>query len=318
VWHNSRANPGGIDLSMKPELLVMAAGVASRYGSLKQIEPVGPAGETLMDYSVYDALRAGVERLVFVIRRETEGDFHAAVGRRYARRAEVAYAYQSVDDLPAGYAVPAGRTKPWGTGHAVLAAEGQIHAPFLVANADDFYGAEAFALLAGFLAEPAAPPPERYAMVAYRLGNTLSDEGSVSRGLCTVSPEGYLAGVTELTAIERSAGGAVARAAAAAGDLALTGDEPVSMNLWAFRPGLFPLLEERFEAFLRTRREVPGSELYLPAVVADLIAAGAATVRVFATTSPWFGVTYKADRPRVVERLRALVAQGDYPSPLWG
>jgi NDP-sugar pyrophosphorylase family protein len=296
---------------MKPELLVMAAGVASRYGSLKQIEPVGPAGETLMDYSVYDALRAGVERLVFVIRRETERDFHEAVGRRYAQRAEVAYAFQSVHDLPAGYALPAGRTKPWGTGHAVLAAESQIHAPFLVANADDFYGAEAFGLLAGFLAQLADAPPERYAMVTYPLCNTLSDQGAVSRGLCVVSPEGFLTEVTEHTAIARTSGGA------AAGEHRFTGAEPVSMNLWAFRPSLFPLLEERFEAFLRGRLEEPGAELYLPAVVADLISSGEATVRAFPTSCPWFGVTYKADRPVVVERLRALVERGDYPSPLW-
>jgi choline kinase len=308
---------------MKPELLIMAAGVASRYGTLKQIETLGPGGETLMDYAVYDALRAGVERIVFVIRRETETDFHQLVGRRYARRAEVVYAYQDLHDLPGGRTPPAGRTKPWGTGQAVLAAREVLRAPFLVINADDFYGAEAFRLLVEFLDEPAAKPPERYAMVAYELGSTLSDQGTVSRGVCKVSPEGTLEEVIEHVSIARTPEGAVARPVANATtggesrEVRFTGREPVSLNIWAFRPSLFPLLAEAFGRFLDERIDEPGAELYLPSVVAGLIDEGTATVRVFHTASPWFGVTYREDRPIVERRLRELAERGDYPSPLW-
>lgn len=308
---------------MRPELLIMAAGVASRYGKLKQIEAVGPGGETLMDFAVYDALRAGIERIVFVIRRETEADFHELVGKRYARRAEVVYAYQDLHDLPGGRKAPEGRTKPWGTGQAVLAAREVIRAPFLVINADDFYGAEAFRLLAGFLAEPApgAPGgPERYAMVAYELGKTLSDQGTVSRGVCRVSPEGTLEEVVEHVSIARAGEGALSRPPGAGAEepgTPFTGREPVSLNIWAFRPSLFPLLEKRFAAFLDARGEEPGGELYLPSVVESLIAGGQATVRVFTTTSPWFGVTYREDRPVVERQLRERVERGDYPSPLW-
>jgi hypothetical protein len=308
---------------MKPELLIMAAGVASRYGKLKQIETVGPGGETLMDFAVYDALRAGIERIVFVIRRDTEADFHELVGKRYARRAEVVYAYQDLHDLPGGRKAPEGRTKPWGTGQAVLAARGAIRAPFLVINADDFYGAEAFRLLVRFLREPATGEPgapERYAMVAYELGRTLSDQGTVSRGVCRVSLEGTLDEVVEHVAIARTEDGAVSRppgADAEEDEVRFTGREPVSLNIWAFRPSLFPLLEERFAAFLDERGEVPGAELYLHSVVASLIDEGRATVRVFTTTSPWFGVTYREDRPVVERQLRERVERGDYPSPLW-
>lgn len=313
---------------MKPELLVMAAGVASRYGALKQIETVGPGGETLMDYAIYDALRAGVERIVFVIRRETEADFHDRVGRRYARRAEVAYAYQDLRDLPGGRKPPAGRTKPWGTGQAVLAAREVVRAPFVVINADDFYGAEAFRLLAGFLREPPPPPaagvpPERYAMTAYELGRTLSDEGTVSRGVCKVAPEGTLDEVVEYVSLARTPEGAVHREKDGS-EVRFTGREPVSLNIWGFQPTLFPHLAEVFERFLAERidgkegtEEAARAELYLPSVVADLIERRVASVRVFSTSSPWFGVTYRADRPKVEERLRELVAAGEYPSPLF-
>lgn len=307
---------------MTPELLVMAAGVASRYGKLKQIETVGPGGETLMDYAIYDALRAGVERIVFVIRRETEADFHALVGRRYARRAEIVYAYQELNDLPGGRTPPAGRTKPWGTGQAVLAAREAIRAPFVVINADDFYGAEAFRQLVDFLRAPLVPvvvgsPPESYAMTAYELGKTLSVEGTVSRGVCAVSPEGTLDEVVEHVALAPNPKGGAVQRNQDGSAISFTGREPVSLNIWAFRPTLFPLLAEAFERFLSVHGDEPASELYLPSVVADLIARRVASVRVFTTSSPWFGVTYRDDRPLVEARLRDLVASGAYPSPLW-
>lgn len=307
---------------MTPELLVMAAGVASRYGKLKQIETVGPGGETLMDYAIYDALRAGVERIVFVIRRETEADFHSLVGRRYARRAEILYAYQDLHDLPGGRTPPSGRTKPWGTGQAVLAAREVIRAPFVVINADDFYGAEAFQQLVDFLRAPLAPahpgsPPESYAMTAYELGKTLSSQGTVSRGVCAVNPEGTLQEVVEHIALAPTPNGGAVQRNRDGSAISFTGREPVSLNIWAFRPTLFPHLAEAFERFLAERGGELTSELYLPSVVAELVDRKIASVKVFTTSSPWFGVTYREDRPLVEARLRELAESSAYPSPLW-
>ncbi len=300
---------------MTPSLLVMAAGVGSRFGGLKQLVPVGPAGEVLMDYAVYDALRAGIERLVFVIRREMEADFHQRLGRRYAGRAEVVYAYQELDDLPAGFAVPVGRSKPWGTGHAVLAARRLITGPFVVINADDFYGAEGFAKLAAHFSAAPAPGPERYAMVAYQLAQTLSEHGTVARGVCRAAG-GLLAQVEEHTGITRTPAGIVGRGPQGE-EVPFAGDEPVSLNFWGFTPGLFAALGEAFEHFLATRRDEAGAELYLPAVVDAMIHDGRAEVALLATSSPWFGVTYREDQPRVATAIAQRVAAGEYPRPLW-
>lgn len=302
---------------MSPELLVMAAGVGSRFGGLKQLEPVGPGGEKLLDYSIFDALRAGVGRVVFVIRRDMEQDFHALIGSRFAGRVEVVYAHQEVADVPAWFTVPAARAKPWGTAHAILAARGVVHAPFMVINADDFYGAAGYARMARFLAGPAAPPPERWAMVAYRLANTLSAHGTVSRGVCAAGPDGLLRDIVERTALAPCDGGAC-ETGPDGDDRRYPGDTPVSMNFWGFTPAIFPHLAERFARFLRARGGEPKAELYIPAVVQELMAEGVASVQLLDSPDPWFGMTYREDRDTVAARLRELVARGDYPPRLWG
>ncbi len=284
----------------------MAAGMGSRYGGLKQLEPVGPAGESMTDYAVFDAWRAGARRAVFVVRREMQAEFHARLGRRYETRLEVAYAVQELE----------GRAKPWGTGHAVLAAEGQVRAPFIVCNADDFYGAEGFGLLAAFLARPAPTPPERYAMVAFELRRTLSDHGHVSRGVCALDGRGLLAGVREYTHVAPHGEGARdAPPAGAARDF--DGREPVSLNLWGLRPSVFPELRARFERFRAARADDPRAEFYLPAVIDALLREGRASVAVLRTGSDWFGLTHPEDRAAAQARLVELHARGDYPPALW-
>ncbi len=321
---------------LNPSLVVLAAGLGSRYGGLKQLEPLGPGGEVLMDYGVFDAARAGVERAVFVIRREMERDFHQRLGRRYARRLEVAYAFQELSDVPPGLAVPAARAKPWGTAHAVLAAETTVRGPFVAANADDFYGAEGFRLLAGFLrdaTEPVGPrraprarpegprpqrlAPQRLAMVGYELAKTLSEHGPVSRGVCRLGAGGFLASVVEHTALEPWGEGARDRSPDG-GWHYFTGREPVSLNLWGLTPGVFPALRARFERFLELRGADPNAELYLPAVIDELIQEGEATVAVLPSSAQWFGVTYREDRERVARHLATLAEAGEYPVPLWG
>jgi hypothetical protein len=300
-----------------PELVVMAAGVGSRFGGLKQLEPVGPGGERIIDYSIFDALRAGVERVVFVVRRGMETDFHALVGARFAARAEVVYAHQELDDVPAGFVPPAGREKPWGTAHAILAARHAVRAPFLAINADDFYGAAAYGAAAGFLRAPADVPPERWAMVGYRLANTLSAHGTVSRGLCAVGEGGLLRDIVERTALEPCAGGARESGPDGA-ERRHPGDTPVSMNFWAFTPAIFAHLTERFARFLEAKGRDLKGEFYIPEVVKELMDEGHATVRVLDSADPWFGLTYREDRDAVAARLCTLVARGDYPPRRWG
>ncbi|HVZ82797.1 MAG TPA: sugar phosphate nucleotidyltransferase [Terracidiphilus sp.] len=296
----------------KPTLLVLAAGMGSRYGGLKQIDPVGPSGETIMDYSIFDALRAGFGRVVFVIRRDIEEEFRATIGARFEQRVAVGYAFQQLDDLPAGFTVPEGRTRPWGTAHAILAARPVVREPFAVINADDFYGAQGYRALAAHLASGSAD----YAMVGFVLRNTLSEFGSVARGVCDVSAEGYLRGVVETTGIERDGRGA--RTTDGAGRTAkLSGDEIVSMNMWGFLPGVFMQLEGYFAEFLRRHGTELTAECYLPSAVAAFIEAGAARVAVLPSRDAWFGVTYREDRPRVVESLRDLIRAGRYPETLW-
>jgi NDP-sugar pyrophosphorylase family protein len=299
---------------MKPELLVMAAGLGSRFGGLKQLEPVGPDGERVMDYALFDARRAGVERAVFVIRREMAAEFHRQVGSRYSRWMEVAYAFQDLDQVPEGFRRPGERTRPWGTAHAILAARTELKAPFLAINADDFYGRTAFELLAGFLARPGSAA-DAYAMVAFRMANTLSEHGPVARGICQVDPAGLLRSVTEHTGLERDGDGCLERDAA--GDRHFTGLEPVSMNIWGFRPGIFAQLQERFARFLAVSGQDPRAEFFIPTVVDALVREGQATVRVLDTPDRWFGVTYREDKAAVVARLQDLVAAGVYPPSLW-
>lgn len=297
---------------MKPALLVLAAGMGIRYGGLKQMDPIGPSGETIMDYSIYDALRAGFGQIVFVIRRDIENPFKNIVGARFEKSIPVAYVFQELEKLPPGFYVPSGRARPWGTGQAILTADGIIREPFAAINADDFYGADSFRALAEHLRSGSAD----YAMVGFVLRNTLSEFGSVARGVCKISSDGFLESVTELTNIERDGRGA--RAAAADGTaLLLAGDEIVSMNLWGFTPLLFGQLRELFAEFLEQHGRDEKSEFYIPAAVNEIIRAGRARVKVLPTADSWFGVTYRADRALVAQGIRTLIARGDYPETLW-
>ena len=296
----------------KPTLLVLAAGMGSRYGGLKQIDPVGPADETIIDYSIYDAMRAGFGKLVFVIRKDIEQQFKEIVGARFEKRIAVEYVFQELDKLPPGCSLPAGRTKPWGTTHAILMAADTIGEPFAAINADDFYGAEAYRLLAQHLTSGTTD----YAMVGFILRNTLSKFGSVARGVCRVDENNHLKSVVEMMKIEPDGGGA--KNTDAAGQITkLTGEEAVSMNFWGFTPALFPQLKTQFEAFLKKSGNELKSECYIPSTVNDLVLAGQAKVKVLRTNDCWFGVTYREDRPQVVESIRQLIAQGKYPEKLW-
>jgi dTDP-glucose pyrophosphorylase len=296
----------------QPTLLVMAAGMGSRYGGLKQIDPVGPGGETLMDYSIFDALRAGFAKVVFVIRKDIEAPFKETIGAKFEKRVPVEYAYQELDKIPAGFKMPEGRTKPWGTTQAVLVAEGIVNEPFAAINADDFYGTEGYQVLAQHLQSGTSD----YAMVGFVLRNTLSDFGSVARGVSKADSDGYLQTVVELTSIERN--GNHARNTDPSGNVTdLTGDELVSMNMWGFNPQIFPLLRQRFHTFLERSGNELKSEHYVPTAVNELVSSGQARVKVLRTNDAWFGVTYREDRPRVVDSIAALIQKGKYPSTLW-
>lgn len=302
-------------MKKSPALLVMAAGMGSRYGSLKQLARVGPAGETLMDYSVYDALRAGFGRVVFVIRPEMEADFREVVLGRYPPRVRASLVFQRLEDLPAGFTVPPGREKPWGTGHAVFCARQEISEPFAVINADDFYGCEGYRLLAEHLADPSVSGNE-CAMCGFLLGNTLSEHGSVSRGVCRIGPGGILAGIREHPRIEKTAAGPLSRLPGGEA-LRLSPREVVSMNMWGFRPSIFEGLEALFASFLERAREEPGREFYIPEAVGSLADSGRLRVRVLPTGERWLGVTYREDLDGAVAGVSALVRAGVYPSALF-
>jgi dTDP-glucose pyrophosphorylase len=296
----------------KPELLVLAAGMGSRYGGLKQVDPVGPNGETIIDYSVFDAIRAGFGRLVFVIRREIERSFKEVVGRRFEERLEVDYVYQELTSIPAGLTVPATRKKPWGTGHAILVGADAIREPFAVINGDDFYGMNSFRILAQHL----KAHPTSCAMVGYRLRNTLSDFGTVSRGVCRTDDNDYLESVTELTKIERH-GNAARYTDSNGSQHPLSGEETVSLNMWGFPHSVFGHLKQQFETFLASRGGDDSAEFYIPTAVSELIHSGVEKVKVLRTPDAWFGITYREDRNRVVASIRELVERGDYPAKLW-
>lgn len=300
---------------MKPTLLVLAAGMGSRYGGLKQIDPMGPSGETILDYSVFDALRAGFGKVVFIIRPDFEQDFRERIAAKFAGRIEVGFAFQTIDRLPAGFAVPAGREKPWGTTHAILCARDAVQTPFAVINADDFYGRDSYATLGRYLAG-LDNASTAYAMVGFTLKNTLSDHGTVARGVCQTDATGKLTDIQELTKIAKLPQGAEHR-----GDdgshVRLTGDEPVSMNMWGFTPAIFPQLEADFRAFLVAKGAELKSEAYIPMSVGSLIRNGQATCQVLRSDSAWFGVTYREDKPIVQASIAQQVASGAYPLSLW-
>jgi len=302
---------------MKPTLLVLAAGMGSRYGGLKQMDPMGPHGETVLDYSVYDAIRAGFGRVVFIIREDFAEAFQQGMGARFANRIQVDYAFQKSDDLPAGFSTPEGRSKPWGTAHAVRSARNLVKEPFAVINADDFYGSDAYLRAAKFLTTPQASDAKaHYAMVGYPLINTLSDHGDVNRGICTLDDHGLLSSVEEYVKIERDSDGVVRGNSLDGARKSVTEDAPVSMNFWAFTPSFFDYLEAGFTDFLTHFGHQEKSEYYIPTAVDALIRSGKVDCTVLETTSCWFGVTYPDDKKHVVASIAKLIESGEYPALL--
>lgn len=300
---------------MKPTLFVLAAGMGSRYGGLKQLDGLGPNGETIPDYSVYDAMQAGFGKVVFVIRKDFEADFRAKVISKYEGHIPVEVVFQSLDKLPEGYSVPEGRTKPWGTNHAVLMAAGVIKEPFAVINADDYYGRDAFRVMAEDLMRPRSRKGD-YSMVGFRVGNTMTENGTVSRGVCSTS-EGLLTKVVERTAIGYDEERNIAFTDEKGEKCILAPETPVSMNFWGFTPDYFAWSEREFRKFLDRSINEAKSEFYIPTAIDALIKSGEATVKVLDTTSQWFGVTYAADRSAVVAKLAALHKDGTYPTRLF-
>ncbi len=300
--------------SVQPSLLVMAAGIGSRYGGLKQIDPVGPSGEIIIEYAIYDALRAGFGRVVFVIRRAIEKDFRNVIEPHFAGRVPIAYAFQELDDLPSGFTVPADRAKPWGTAHAILSARDLLDGPFGVINADDFYGRRSYKTLAQHLAVLNGTE-NRFCLVGFTLRNTLSEHGSVARGICRIDKRGRLKEVVERLKIERD--GDAARYQDGDQWHPLTGDETVSMNMWGFTPSIFPHIEREFRAFLPDALRNPKAECLIPTVSDGLIRNGLAEFDVLTTDETWLGVTYPADKPRVAAGILEQVSAGLYPTPLW-
>ncbi len=300
---------------MKPTLFILAAGMGSRYGGLKQLDGLGPNGETIMDYSVYDAVKAGFGKIVFVIRHHFEKDFQEQIIPRYKDLIPVEVVFQEIEYIPEGIDYNTERSKPWGTNHALLMGKEVINEPFAIINADDFYGRESFQVLAEFLTAVAGKKNE-YCMVGYRVGNTLSESGAVSRGVCATDEKGYLTSVVERTHIETNDGD-IFYLNEGGDKHALEFNTPVSMNMWGFTPDYFAYSETSFKNFLLAKGQELKSEFYIPTVVNELIVAGKASCKVLDTSSRWFGVTYSEDRPEVVQKIKDLIAQGVYPENLW-
>lgn len=304
----------------EPVLVVMAAGMGSRYGGLKQIDPVGDNGEIIIDFSLYDAVHAGFKKVVFLIKRNIEADFKEIIGNRMSKIVDVRYAYQELDALPKGCAVPAVRKKPWGTAHAVLCCRDQIDAPFAVINSDDYYGREAFRLIYDYLKHMEDPISPHYAMIGYQLENTLTENGHVARGVCSVSPNGYLSDIHERTHIEKRNSGAAYTEDDGKTWVMIPKGSTVSMNLWGFSEAILGEIESGFSDFWKNEVSVnpEKAEYFLPSVVDAQLKAGTADVRVLHTPDRWYGVTYRKDKPVVVEAMRRLKAKGFYPANLWG
>ena len=302
---------------MKPTLFVLAAGMGSRYGGLKQLDGLGPNGETIMDYSIYDAIRSGFGKVVFVIRKDFENDFREKILSKYENHIPVELVFQSINDVPEGVKVPAERVKPWGTNHAVLMGKGVIKEPFATINADDFYGRESFEVLAKELSSLAEGSKNQYCMVGYRVGNTLSESGTVSRGICETNEEGLLTSVVERTQIGWNADHKVYYVDENGADQVISEHTPVSMNMWGFTPEYFDYSEEYFINFAKANEGNLKAEFYIPLLVNDLVNSGTAKLKVLDTPAKWFGVTYAADRQGVVDKIAALVAAGEYPEKLF-
>lgn len=301
---------------MKPTLFVLAAGMGSRYGGLKQLDPLGPQGQTIMDYSIFDAIRAGFGKVVFVIRKDFEEDFRRSILSKYEGHIPVEVVFQSTDKLPEGYTCPEERTKPWGTNHAVMMGADVINEPFAVINADDFYGRDAFAVIAADLMRERNRKGD-YSMVGFRVGNTMSENGSVSRGVCSVNAEGNLTKVVERTGIAYDEDHRICFLDENNETEYLDPSTPVSMNLWGFTPDYFSYSDREFRRFLDKCLTTPKAEFYIPTAIDTLINSGEATVKVLDTTSRWFGVTYAADRQGVVDKLASLHAAGEYPDTMF-
>lgn len=303
----------------KPVLVIMAAGMGSRYGGLKQIDPVDNEGHIIMDFSMYDARKAGFEKVVFIIKKENEADFKEAVGDRISQYMEVAYVFQEIDNIPKGYAVPEGRTKPWGTAHAILSCIQVVDGPFAVINADDYYGAEAFKLIYDYLASHKDDEKYRYTMVGYKLGNTVTDNGHVARGICDMNEQGELVAIHERTRIEKRDGGIAYTEDDGATWVPVPEETVVSMNMWGFTSSILKEIKERFPAFLdKGIAENPKKcEYFLPAVVSELVEEDKATVAVLESADKWYGMTYKEDKPVVAAAIQEMKDAGLYPKNLW-
>lgn len=303
----------------KPVLVIMAAGMGSRYGGLKQIDPVDEEGHIIMDFSMFDAKRAGFEKVIFIIKRENEADFRAAVGDRMEKYMEVSYAFQEIDNIPDGCQVPEGRVKPWGTAHAVLSCIDQIDGPFAVINADDYYGQEAFRLIYDYLASHEDDDKYRYTMVGYELGNTVTDNGHVARGVCDMNSEGELIAIHERTRIEKRDGGIAYTEDDGATWVSVPADTTVSMNMWGFTRSILDEIKAGFPAFLNEglKKNPMKCEYFLPAVVSDLLGEDRATVAVLKSADKWYGVTYKEDKPVVMSAIKKMKDDGLYPAHLW-
>ncbi len=301
---------------MKPTLFVLAAGMGSRYGGLKQLDQLGPSGETIMDYSIFDAIRSGFGKIVFVIRKDFEEDFRNMVLNKYEGYIPVEVVFQEVHNLPEGFVCPTDRIKPWGTNHAVLMGKKVIREPFCVINADDFYGLHCFQTMGKFLSELPAGSKNTYSMVGFRVANTLSENGKVSRGVCQIDKNRYLTSVVERTEVLW-----IDNKICYKGDfdewVTVDNNTPVSMNVWGFTPDYFDYSEEGFKRFLRDNIDKPKLEYFIPLMVNELISSGTATVKVLDTTSKWFGVTYSADRQGVIDKIQNLVKDGVYPTKLF-
>ncbi len=301
---------------MKPTLFILAAGMGSRYGGLKQLDGLGPNGETIMDYSVFDAIRGGFGKIVFVIRKSFEQDFREKVLSKYENHIPVEVVFQDINDLPAGFTCPEGREKPWGTNHAVLMGKDVINEPFAVINADDFYGRDSFAVLGKYLSELKDGQKNKYCMVGFRVGNTLSESGTVARGVCSTDANALLETVVERTEIMR-----IDRNVSYKDEdgnwVVIEDNTPVSMNMWGFTPDYFKYSEEYFIEFLKENISNLKCEYFIPLMVNKLITEKTATVEVLDTTSKWFGVTYAADRQSVVDKIQALINAGEYPEKLF-
>lgn len=301
---------------MKPTLLVLAAGMGSRYGSLKQIDPVGPSGETIIDYSIYDAIRAGFGKVVFIIRKSFEQDFKDIFISKLQPHIPVEYVFQEIENIPSGLKISPERTKPWGTSHAILMAKDVINEPFAVINGDDFYGSEAFKTMADYLVSLTDDKQTHYSLVGYQVGNTMSEHGSVSRGVCMPDKDEFLVSVTERTNIQYTRGG-IAYTDSEGAFVFLKPETLVSMNFWGFTPEYFRQTEPMFSEFVKNNLDSLKAEFYIPTAIDALINTSQAKVKVLKSNARWFGVTYKEDKPVVIEKLAQLIKSGVYPAQLW-